>query len=170
MNDLHEAYLNLGSNIDPENNLVRTIQLLFDYGEIKKISNAWESKAVGAEGPNFLNACLLFVSPRLHDELKEEVIHPIERKLGRKRDENNKYAPRTIDIDIILFDEELTDPKYWNFAYVVVPLAEIFPEYQNSTTQEKVTETATRLRRKVWEKARPEVLSRLRGSKLKSRE
>ena len=78
-------------------------------------------------------------------ELKEQVIHPIEAELGRKRSED-KYAPRTIDIDIVLFDEQSCNDKFWKQAFVVVPLAEIHPEYQNPLTQESILETATRLR------------------------
>jgi 7,8-dihydro-6-hydroxymethylpterin-pyrophosphokinase len=49
--------------------------------------------------------------------------------------------------------------KFWQFAFVIVPLAEIYPDYQNPLMQEKITETATRLRQKVWMEAHPEVLS-----------
>jgi 2-amino-4-hydroxy-6-hydroxymethyldihydropteridine diphosphokinase len=156
---VHQVYLSLGSNIRPEANLPRAIDLLQDYGEIQKVSNAWESEAVGSDGPNFLNACLLFITPLLYTELKEQVIHPIETKLDRKRTED-KYAPRTIDIDIVLFDDQLCNDKFWNQAFVVVPLAEIYPEYHNPMTHENILKTATRLRQKVWMETRPEVLSR----------
>ena len=154
MTELHKAYLNLGSNIEPEINLGRAIHFLGNYGEVQKISNAWESEAVGAPGPNFLNACVLFVSPRTRVELKEQVIHPIETKLGRKRTED-KYIPRTIDIDIILFDDQPYNGKAWESVFVIVPLAEIYPEYQNPITGEQITETAMRLRQTIWIKSHP---------------
>ncbi len=157
MIDSHLAYLSLGSNIQPEFNLVRGIQLLQQHGRIKDISSAWESKSVGAEGPNYLNACVSFVSSLPWSELKEQVILPIELQLGRKRTEN-KFAPRTMDIDIILFDDRSCDDKSWEKAFVVVPLAEIYPTYQNPFNHEPIRETAARLRRKIWMEARPEVL------------
>jgi hypothetical protein len=46
---------------------------------------------------------------------------------------------------------------------VVVPLAEIDPEYQNPLTKESVTETAMRLRQQVWMETRPEVLGQYNG-------
>jgi 2-amino-4-hydroxy-6-hydroxymethyldihydropteridine diphosphokinase len=156
---LHQAYLSLGSNIQPEVNLPKAIDLLRKYGEVHKVSNAWESEAVGSEGPNFLNACVLFNTPLLYPALKEQVIHPIETKLGRKRSAD-KYAPRTIDIDIVLFDDKSCNDKFWKQAFVVVPLAEIYPNYQNPIAQESIGETATRLRQKVWMERHPEVLSR----------
>ena len=163
MNELHEVYLNLGSNIQPEINLIKAIQLLSEYGEVRRVSNAWESKSVGAVGPNYLNACILFISPLRQVELKERVIRPIEARLGRERSED-KYIPRTIDIDIILFDDAPFRDGVWKSAFVVVPLAEIYPKYQNPVTGENITETARRLRQEVWVEARPEVLSRFSGS------
>lgn len=161
MSNSHLAYLNLGSNIQPETHLVRAVELLHDYGEVLKVSSAWESKAVGAEGPNYLNACVLFQTGFMQVELKENVIRPIEARLGRKRSEN-KYSPRTIDIDIVLFDDVPYNDKFWQFAFVIVPLAEIYPKYQNPLAQENIVQTATRLRSEVWMEARPEVLSRFR--------
>ena len=158
MNELHKAYLNLGSNIEPEVNLVQAIELLKKYGEIPKVSNTWESKSVGAPGPNFLNTCLLFVSPHTKVELKEQVIELIETQLGRKRTKN-KYIPRTIDIDIILFDDQPYNDKVWETGFVIVPLAEIYPDYQNPITGERIINTASRLRQKIWLEPRFGVLS-----------
>jgi 2-amino-4-hydroxy-6-hydroxymethyldihydropteridine diphosphokinase len=156
---VHQAYLSLGSNIEPEMNLPKAIQLLLEYGEVRKVSSVWESEAVGSEGPNFLNACVLFITPLLYPELKERVINPVEAKLGRKRSAD-KFAPRTIDIDIVLFDDKSCNDKFWKQAFVVVPLAEIYPNYQNPIAPESIAETATRLRQKIWMETRPQVLSR----------
>ncbi|HEY3475343.1 MAG TPA: 2-amino-4-hydroxy-6-hydroxymethyldihydropteridine diphosphokinase [Anaerolineales bacterium] len=167
MSDLHQAYLSLGSNIQPESHLVRAIELLQNYGSLEKISNAWESESAGAEGPNYLNACVLLVTPLEQLELKEKALLPIETSLGRRRSAD-KFAPRTMDIDIVVFDGISCDDKYWEQAFVVIPLAEIYPEYQNPLAQERIIETATRLRRQVWMETRREVLSRFDGSNASS--
>jgi 2-amino-4-hydroxy-6-hydroxymethyldihydropteridine diphosphokinase len=117
---------------------------------------------VGSDGPNYLNACVLFSTPLLYATLKDQVIHPIEARLRRKRT-GDKYAPRTIDIDIIIVDGQSCQDKFWNQAFVVIPLAEIDPNFQNPLTQESLTETATRLRKNIWMEARPEVLSQFKG-------
>lgn len=166
MSKSHLAYLNLGSNIEPEINLVKAIKLLHKYGEVQTVSSAWESRSVGAAGPNYLNACASFVSPFMQVELKERIIRPIEAQLGRKRSEN-KYLPRTIDIDIVLFDDKPYNDKFWKFAFVIVPLAEIYSSYQNPLTREEITQTAARLRREAWIEARPEVLSQFSGNSRK---
>jgi 2-amino-4-hydroxy-6-hydroxymethyldihydropteridine diphosphokinase len=162
---VHQVYLSLGSNIRPESNLPRAIDLLAEYGDIRKGSSAWESESVGSDGPNYLNACVLFMTLLRLDELKEKVIHPIEAKLGRQRSED-KYAPRTIDIDIILFDDQSCNDKFWKLAFVVIPLAEIYPKFRNPLTQENISETAKRLRQIIWMETRPEVLSSFDGSHL----
>jgi len=164
--DYHLAYLNLGSNIQPENNIVRAVELLHNYGEVIQVSNAWESESVGAEGPNYLNACVAFKTKIIKIALKEKVIRPIETQLGRERSEN-KYSPRPIDLDIILFNNKPYNDKFWKYAFVIVPLAEIYPEYQNPISQENIVATATRLKSDVWMKMRPEVLSRFRGNSFK---
>lgn len=163
MSEAHRAYLSLGSNIQPEVNLVKAIHLLRDHGRIEKVSNAWESKSVGAEGPNYLNACVSFVTLLDQIALKQHVLLPIEIELGRKRSEN-KFAPRTMDIDIVLFDSKSVDNKYWEQAFVVIPLAEIYPEFENPLTHESIIETATRLREKIWIETRRGVLSPFKGN------
>lgn len=163
MNDQHRAYLSLGSNIQPESNLVRAIELLQNFGRLEKISNAWESRSVGAEGPNYLNACVLLVTPLEQSELKEQALLPIETSLGRRRSAD-KFAPRTMDIDIVVFDGISCDDKYWQQAFVVIPLAEIYPEFENPLAHESIAETAARLRQQVWMETRREVLSPFKGS------
>ena len=162
MSEAHLAYLSLGSNIEPERNLVQAIDHLQDYGKLDKISNAWESESVGADGPNYLNACVSLVTPLSQTALKEQALLPIELKLGRRRGEN-KFAPRTIDIDIVIFDGVPCDDKYWEQAFVVIPLAEIFPEYRNPFLQESIRVTAARLRLKTWLETRPAVLRKFHG-------
>lgn len=157
---MHQAYLSLGSNIQPEVNLPRAVELLQEHGEVRKVSRAWESEAVGSDGPNFLNACILFATPLSQAEVKEQVIHSVEARLGRERSAD-KYAPRTIDIDIVLFDEALCDEKFWRQAFVIVPLAEIHPEYENSVTRENILQNATCLRQTIWIEARLGVIGSL---------
>ncbi len=149
MSDLHCAYLNLGSNIQPELNLPKATQMLRERGEIRAVSRAWESKSVGIHGPNFLNACVLFLTDLQPVELKEQVIRPIEAELGRIR-YADKNAPRTIDIDIVLFDETPLNMEYWNYAFVAVPLAELIPDFVHPVKQEKISRFSEQMQGQVW--------------------
>jgi 2-amino-4-hydroxy-6-hydroxymethyldihydropteridine diphosphokinase len=159
MNEPHLAYLSLGSNIQPEVHLVGALALLQDHGKLERISSAWESQSVGADGPNYLNACILLKTALSQRELKQRALLPIEARLGRHRGAD-KFAPRTIDIDIVVFDNQSCGDNYWEQAFVVVPLSEIYPDYPNPRTQEPILETAARLQGRIWMERRPGVLAR----------
>ena len=158
MNELHEAYLNIGSNIEPEKHLREFIRMLREHGQVKAVSNAWQSHAFGSDGPDFLNACILFLTPLEASELKQQIIRPIEARLGRVRGPD-KYAPRTIDIDIILFNDEPFGWEFWSNAFVVVPLADLLPDFHHPLNYEKLAQVAAHMRRQTWIVARPDVLS-----------
>jgi 2-amino-4-hydroxy-6-hydroxymethyldihydropteridine diphosphokinase len=158
MDELHDAYLNIGSNIEPERHLQEAVRYLRQHGEVKAVSNAWQSHAFGSDGPDFLNACILYRTPLEARALKEQVIRPIEAQLGRVRG-GDKFAPRTIDIDIILFDDEPFGWEFWSNAFVVVPLADILPDFQHPLNYEKLARVAVHMRRQTWIVARPDVLS-----------
>ena len=153
----HLVYLNLGSNIQPETNLPKALKLLREHGEVQQVSSVWESEAVGTTGPNYLNVCVIFKSTLSQVALIEKVIRTIELQLGRIRSDD-KFAPRTIDIDIVIFDDRFINQNSWELAYVLVPLAEIYPYYRNLETGETVSEIARHLRQKVWLEMRPGVL------------
>jgi 2-amino-4-hydroxy-6-hydroxymethyldihydropteridine diphosphokinase len=149
MSDMHRAYLSIGSNIEPEAHLPQAIQLLKAYGEVKAISSAWETRAVGSNGPNFLNACVLFLTRLQPYELKEHIIRPIEAKLGRVR-YADKNAPRPIDLDIVLFDDKPLNTDFWEYAFVIVPLAELIPDFVYPVRKETLSRVAEQLEAETW--------------------
>lgn len=148
-NDLHQTWLNLGSNIEPEANLPKAIQLLKNYGMIEGKSSVWESRAEGSDGPNFLNTCILFKTKLGASELKETAIHQIESELGRVRTAD-KNSPRTIDIDIALFDDKPMNLKSWEYAFVIVPLAELIPDFVHPLKKETLSQVSDEVRKHTW--------------------
>ena len=157
MEELHEAYLSLGSNIKPEQHLREAIQHLKTQGQISALSQAWQSHAYGMDGPDFLNACLLFHTPLEANDFVESVIRPIESAMGRVRGPD-KFAPRTIDIDLILFNDEPYGEEFWSSPFVIVPLAELLPDFPHPLQYENLERVAERMRRHTWIVPRPEVL------------
>jgi 2-amino-4-hydroxy-6-hydroxymethyldihydropteridine diphosphokinase len=152
----HRAYLNLGSNIEPETNLPAAVQLLGEFGTVKAVSHAWESRAVGSSGPNFLNACALFVTPQPMDDLRTTA-RSIESRMGRIRTEDPN-SPRPIDIDIMMFDDRPLLAERWQFAFVLVPMAELAPDQTVPATGERLATAAERARRETWIAPRPDVV------------
>ncbi len=149
INKPDQVYLSLGSNIVPETNLPKAIELLRKAGKIESVSSVWETRSVGFDGPNFLNVCVLFLTDSPSSELKEKIIRPIEAALGRIR-YANKNAPRTIDIDIVLFNESPLNTDFWEYAFVVVPLAELVPDFEHPIRHEKLSRVAEQVQGQVW--------------------
>ena len=156
MSELHRVYLDLGSNLEPEKNIPLAIKLLCDVGEIAAVSSVWETESVGYTGPNFLNVCVLLLTPLDAEQVKHKINRPIEAQMGRVRGEN-KNAPRPIDIDIVLFDETPHNVQTWNQAFVIVPLAELMPEFKTHSG-EKLSDFAKQLQGQVWMRKREDIL------------
>ena len=158
MSDEHRIFLSLGSNIDPETHLRQAVEMLKLQGQDLSISSVWETKAIGIPGPNFLNACVGLTTPLAPAKIKERIIRPIESALGRIRTEQ-KDAPRTIDIDLVLYDGEPVRMEYWGQAFMVVPLAELIPEFEHPTLKMKLAQAAKHLREQDWIQPRAGILS-----------
>lgn len=140
---LHPICLLLGSNIGPEHNLPQAVNHLRNLVTVLQTSSVWESPAVGSKGPPFLNAAVHAMTAFDSYSLKGQVIRPLEARMGRVRTKD-KNAPRTIDIDLILFDEQLMDPSLYHHAHLAVPMAEILPDYK-SDCKEPLKDVAEKL-------------------------
>ena len=110
------VYLSLGSNIEPEINLLKAIQGLKSVFEVVAVSSIWQSPAVGFEGDDFLNAVVEIKTPLSPDSLKNEILRPLEALLGRTRTEE-KFSPRMVDIDILLYQNKLMDEELWSYIF-----------------------------------------------------
>ena len=148
---LHRAYLALGSNIEPEHNLPAVVRELSRYGRVLGVSRVWETEPLGfSNQPNFLNAALLLETSLTAGQLRQSAIPDIERVLNRQRDPENPNGPRTIDVDIALFDCEIIvigsrripDPDILERAFVAVPLAELDPGYVHPENGRTLAEIA----------------------------
>ena len=135
-----KVYLGLGSNIDPEDNLRLGIQELGKrFGDLQ-LSAVYRGAAVGFEGDDFLNLVVGLdtdVSPTVINE-EIEVIHEL---AGRRRGEE-KLASRTLDIDLLLYDDLVVDepplrlPRsdILEYSFVLRPLAELVPQLTHPCT------------------------------------
>ncbi len=141
------AYLSLGSNVgDRKENLRAGIRELRLVGNVLALSSFYETEPVEFTGqPWFLNCALVLATRRLPSELLRDVLE-IESRMGRHR--TREKGPRTIDIDILLFEdvvlnaEELTipHPALQERRFVLEPLAEIAPEVVHPVLKRTVKE------------------------------
>jgi 2-amino-4-hydroxy-6-hydroxymethyldihydropteridine diphosphokinase len=141
----HQAYLSLGSNINPETNLVAAIQRLREKVTIYAVSSIWETPAVGSPGPNFLNATVWISTPLNAEELKQNIIAPLETEMGRVRS-TDKYAPRTIDIDILVFNDKIVDENLWVRDFLAIPTAELRPDLVQQSSDKNLARISQELR------------------------
>lgn len=140
---LHSAYIGLGSNVEPEANLAGAIQALRLQLTILCLSSVWRSPSLGAPGPDFLNAVAKIETELDGKTLRQDLLRPIERSLGRVRG-SDKFAPRTIDLDLLIFDGQILDEHIWDYPHLAVPLAECEPGII-SPDGKRLVEIASRL-------------------------
>jgi 2-amino-4-hydroxy-6-hydroxymethyldihydropteridine diphosphokinase len=150
----HLAWLLLGSNIQPERNLPGAVAAIGRTESILAVSSVWQSPpADGSDQADYWNAAVQIRTAKSPAEIHSAVIGPIERLLGRLRSAD-KFAPRTIDIDLALYDDlagefsgrTLPHPDILQRAYAALPLAEISPEKLHPINGEPLKAIAGRLR------------------------
>lgn len=132
----HPVYLGIGSNLgDKQANLNRAVELLrkHPYNRNLTVSRYIVTEPVGdVEQDDFLNGAVGMETLQTPEELLEE-IGEIEQDLKRIRKVH--WGPRTIDVDILLYDEEILHtetltiphPEMHKRSFVLQPLAEIAP-------------------------------------------
>jgi len=142
------AYLLIGGNLgDRKENLRKVVELINEQcGSLTKSSSIYETAAWGmTEQPSFLNQ-VLEISTSLNARQLLRKILKIEKDMGRIRKE--KLGPRLIDIDILLFENEIHDlqflkiphPEMQNRRFVLTPLAEIDAELMHPVFKKTIAQ------------------------------
>ncbi|MBN1148291.1 MAG: 2-amino-4-hydroxy-6-hydroxymethyldihydropteridine diphosphokinase [Anaerolineales bacterium] len=152
-----EVCLLLGSNIQPERYLPQAVALLGEQLSILGVSSAWQTPAVGADGPDFLNAAVLARTSLDLVSLKTDVLRPLEARLGRVRSAN-KYAARSIDIDPVAWNGQPLDDDLWRHAHAAAPVAELLPSLWSNERRETLAQVAQSLSRETPIRPRPDVI------------
>ncbi len=144
------VYVSVGSNIEPRDNIFKALNMLSKIADIDAISTFYKTTPIDAEGsPDFINGVIRLKTDIPPFALKFGYLRNIEKKLGRKRN-YDKNAPRTIDLDIILYDDliinesgfVIPDPEIVSRAFLCIPLQELDPELKLPDTGEKITKAA----------------------------
>lgn len=133
---MHKVYLSLGSNLgDRKYEIKRAVELIGErIGAVERVSSLYETEPWGFSSDNmFVNAAVC-VSTQLTPRALLEATQAIERDMGRTaKSVNGQYHDRTIDIDILLYDNIKVDEPDLNIPhplmnerdFVMKPLKEI---------------------------------------------
>jgi 2-amino-4-hydroxy-6-hydroxymethyldihydropteridine diphosphokinase len=135
-----------GSNVEPLANLRRALDALARHYPTVRRSTAYRNRAVGFEGEDFIN---LVVGFETDDDVHAviEHLHEAETLCGRAR-HAPKWAPRSMDLDILLFGDRVCDepglvlprPDLVRRAYMLGPAAEIAPDTLHPTLRVTLAE------------------------------
>lgn len=133
------TYVALGSNLNnPIAQIKKAIEELhfLPHTQFIAASSLYSSPPLGPqEQPDFINAVVKLITRLTAEELLLE-LQMLEQAHGRVRDEANRWGPRTLDLDLILYGDEtihtekltVPHPELKKRAFVLVPLAEIAPD------------------------------------------
>jgi len=131
--DKTRVYVAAGSNVEPMRHLALVLEELERRFGPLAVSTAYRNRAFGFEGPDFINLVIGFDTAEPVEQVVDE-LRDVERLCGRTR-AAPKWAPRSMDLDILLYGELTCDepdltlprPDLLRRAYMLGPLAEIAP-------------------------------------------
>ena len=145
----HKIYLSLGSNLGNKfENLQLAVNAIFEeIGAIKKIAPIFETPAMDFEGKDFLNCVIQVESNQSAGHILDAILS-IETKLGRVREEKVGYSSRSIDIDMLFYDDEIINtedliiphPEIQNRKFVLAPLVVLSPDFIHPTLNKSTSE------------------------------
>ncbi len=150
------AYLCAGSNIgDRVGYLQQANNLLKDTAGIivTESSSIYETEPVGFKDQQwFANAVLKIETTLSPQELLEQCMR-IEKQLGRKRDPDNRFGPRTLDLDILFYEDriisdeslQIPHPRMHERAYALVPMLELDPDFVHPVIKKSVFDIHSKL-------------------------
>ena len=144
----HTAYVLLGSNLGNRQAFIeKAIAMIrIQIGEVTATSSLYRAAAWGdSDDPEFLNQAIEVRTNLEAEEFLHELLK-VEQQLGRVR--TTKWAPRTIDLDVVFFDDsilksddlEVPHPRMQERRFVLMPLAEIAPTARHPVLGKSVSE------------------------------
>lgn len=126
---MNRAVVGVGSNIEPRRNIASARQKIAQRHVLVAESPLVETWPVGyVHQPNFTNGTLL-VETRMGRERLRSDLKTIEFMLGRRRGPN-RYGPRTIDLDIVVWNGEVIDRTLYTRDFLREAVLAVLPELQ----------------------------------------
>lgn len=125
------AVVSVGSNISPEQNIVNARTLLSAEQELLAESSLVMTKPRGfADQPDFINGAFL-IATEMNMGALIAYLKDVESRLGRVRT-NNPDGPRTIDLDVVVFNGKIVDDDFHRYDFVGNAVLELCPEFEGT--------------------------------------
>ena len=149
------AYLGLGSNLGDRVGFVQQATGILgadDNIKIVSTSSFYETEPWNFKTENWFVNAVLIISTTYYPEELLKVCHRVEAQLGRDRAQESGYNDRTIDIDILFYDDKIIDehqngidltiphPLVHKRAFMLVPLLEVAPAYIHPVLKKSLTD------------------------------
>ena len=150
---MSRAAIGIGANLgDREATIRESIARIAGLGVIGAVSSLYETAPWGkTDQPAFINAAVVLETD-LDPRALLDALLAIERGLGRDRSSEERWGPRTIDLDILLYDDRIDDgdptlphPRLHERAFALVPLAEIAPDLGHPRLRTRIGDLARRV-------------------------
>lgn len=121
---INSVIIGIGSNINAEENISKMLEILTLHMDVLRVSTMLKTKPIGIEDqPDFTNGAVKIQTSLGKKELNR-LLKKIEDQLGRDRSAP-KFGPRTIDLDIVVWNGEIVDKDYYTRDFLQKSVQEV---------------------------------------------
>ena len=126
---MNKVVVALGSNIDPQKNIEEACQSLKRNFTFLKQSKFIQTAPIGyTDQDDFINGSVLLQTNLSQEEFKA-ALKAMEKELGREKS-TIPYGPRTIDLDIVVFNGKIVDQDFYERGFVKDAVLELLPDLE----------------------------------------
>lgn len=124
---MNRAVVGVGSNIDAERHIAEARDRIAERHRLVSVSAIVKTEPIGfADQDDFLNGAFL-IDTEMDLETFTTWLHGVEDALGRVRTEN-RNGPRTIDLDVVVWNGRVTDPDVYERDFLKAQVLEVLPD------------------------------------------
>ena len=121
---MNTCVIGIGSNIEAEKNIPKMLEILKTHVDILKISSLIQTRPIGIRNqPDFTNGAVK-IKTKLEIDILNQLLKNIENQMGRDRS-GPKFGPRSIDLDIVVWNDEIIDMDYYTRDFLQKSVLEV---------------------------------------------
>jgi len=127
---MNDCIIGIGSNVEADKNIPKMLSLLAEKVKIIQVSELVQTKPIGIiEQPDYINGAVL-IRTEMNLEVLTKYLKKLEDRMGRDRSQK-KFGPRSIDLDILIWNNVVIDPDYYTRNFLRNSAAELGFENKN---------------------------------------